>query len=663
MHPNHRVRLLLKEKANTQMKITANLALMTVLGGALASAQNLDSSGNGLLKGAFRFRQVAILNYDQNGFVTQVRAAFGTISFDGAGNYSVAGNYIDNTKSSGASQALTVTGTYVIGANGTGYIANPLAPTNSADWIYGAVAQGAFTGSTTEETQIYLNDLFVAIPAGSPTNSSFTSPYWIGVMDFTNASDQSVKNGMFQLTPNGSGGLGTITVTGQDYNAASNPVTQTTSGATYSFAADGTGTMNIPAPNGTTAANALFAPAAKTFFVSSDGNLLLGWTPTGYDIFIGVKAISGASNATFQGLYYTGTIDDTSNCGVDTSSGSIWSARGDGNSIVHERISYPICVGVPFDYVSDNFTQLSGNGTTANPDYSGYLYAFGPNGQTFVSVGSNGVFSLGLGLHSNNFSGTGVYLYPIGVFNAASYAPITAALAPGELITLFGSNLANSTTSVQGGQVFPTSLGGVQVTINGTQCPIYFVSPNQISVIVPYGTKTASLPRRDQSSRQVATIQVNNNGTLSNTVTMYMTDALPGVFTQDQTGIGLGAALHGDGSLITAANPAKPGETISVFLTGLGTVTPTINDGALGGTNPLNQADQFTSNNLAVNFDDFNNNSLGNQATITYAGLAPGLAGLYQLNVTVPSTGVGPCIPSSTAVGCYLAILTDAAYI
>src|SRR5258708_5974963 len=96
------------------------LAIIAAFGGAVLSAQSLDSSGNGLLKGAFRFRQVAILNYDNNGFVTQVRAAYGTITFDGAaplGNYSVTGTSVDNTVSRGAPQSLSVAGTYVIGGD------------------------------------------------------------------------------------------------------------------------------------------------------------------------------------------------------------------------------------------------------------------------------------------------------------------------------------------------------------------------------------------------------------------------------------------------------------------------------------------------------------------------------------------------------------------
>jgi uncharacterized protein (TIGR03437 family) len=231
-----------------------------------------------------------------------------------------------------------------------------------------------------------------------------------------------------------------------------------------------------------------------------------------------------------------------------------------------------------------------------------------------------------------------VYLSPIGVVNAGSFAPVTTPLAAGELITLFGSGLAPATLVSTGGLPFPTNLGGVQVSINQTPAPIYYVSKSQISVIVPYSLANAL------TTTGLAQVQVNNNGQLSNTVTLYATDALPGIFTQSQNGIGYANALHADGSLVTPKSPAQPGETLAIYLTGLGTVSPSVTDGSLGPSNPLSYADEYTNGygqgNFLVFFNDYNNNVF-DSAAVTYAGLAPGLAGLYQLNVTVPM-GVGP---------------------
>src|SRR5207249_671157 len=150
---------------------------------------------------------------------------------------------------------------------------------------------------------------------------------------------------------------------------------------------------------------------------------------------------------------------------------------------------------------------------------------------------------------------SGVFLNPAGVVNAASFAPFTAGVSRGEMITLFGTNLGPSTP--QTAAVLPLSniLGGVQVLINNVAAPIFYASSTQLSVIVPWET-TAS----------IAQIQVVNNGAMSNVVTEYVSNTTPGVF----GGIGYAAALHGDFSVVTPSNPANVGETISVFVTGLG---------------------------------------------------------------------------------------------
>ncbi len=189
-----------------------------------------------------------------------------------------------------------------------------------------------------------------------------------------------------------------------------------------------------------------------------------------------------------------------------------------------------------YDYGSDNQIVVNQDGTTATEDFNSYQYIFGDAGNcqngastfpcaaAFVAIGTNGFFSLLVGLHVPVFSGSGVYIYPTGVVNAASYQPITASLAPGELITIFGSGLSSTTIVTQGGQAFPTILGGVTVSIDNIPCPIYYVSPTQLSVIVPY--EVAS------NQTGLANIQV-TNGSASNIVQMHLTDAAPGVFSQE----------------------------------------------------------------------------------------------------------------------------------
>ncbi len=627
--------------------------MLAVLFLETAAGQTQDNSGNGLLNGKFAFRHVAVQNVDSNFDPSQITASFGTITFDGKGNYTIAGTYVDNTVSNGAPQVLTVIGTYAIGSNGAGYIANTLYPTDVNRYMYGAVSQGVYTGSSTESFGggAIMNDVFIAIPVGTaPTNASFTSSYQTGVLDFTGAGATAIKNALFNLSPDGKGGFGAISLNGQASNQVTSTVKQSVTGATYNFNSDGSATLAIPAPSSIrSAANALFT-GSKTLYESSDGNFILGWTAGGYDIFFGVKALAvTGSNSISTGLYFTAALEDSSGInGTDSFYGAI-SSFGDsaGDAVVHERLNIPI--GNSFDFGTDDQIVLNSDGTTG-VDLNGYQYIFGDGGLAFVGMGTQGNYSLIVGLHAASFSGTGVYLNPVGVVNAASYQPITASLAPGELIALTGTGLySGSGLAVAPAGAFPTTLGGVSVSIDSIPCAIYYVSATQIAVTVPYGVAS--------NMTGLANIQVTNNGTKSNVVQMYLTDSAPGAFSQSVNGIGFAAALHAStGALITSSNPAQPGEYLSLFLTGLGPVSPTVQDGALGPSNPLSIADLYNAGNLGVFFNDYGaNGSTGNQGTIQFAGLAPSLAGLYQINVQVPTDGL------AAGDNVYIEFVTDAA--
>jgi uncharacterized protein (TIGR03437 family) len=630
-------------------KSSISVPVLALFALAAATGQTQDTSGNRMLKGSYRFRHVAVLNVDSNFNPIEIEATYGTITFDGAGNYAIAATTIDNTVSNGAAQPLNENGTYAIGSNGAGYVSNPLLPTEPSVYIYGAVAQGVYTGSSTESEQggFLVNDIFVAIPVGSaPTNASFTSAYQTGLLDFTGASSAAINNALFELSPNGQGHLGTISINGQasDLNST---VSQSVTGATYNFNGDGSATLTIPLPSGVNSANALFT-GTKTIFPSADGNFILGWTATGYDIFIGVKALtSTATNSTSAGLYFTAALENSPGfAGTDSFYGAITNT-GDsaGDAIVHERVNS--LAALAFDFGTDDLINLNPDGTTPT-DLNGYNYIFGAGGQAFVGIGTNGNFSLVVGMHAPSFSGPGVYLNPIGIVNAASYQPITSSLAPGELITLVGTGLSPVTMTMQGGQAFPTTLGGVSLSIDSIPCPIYYVSSTQMSAIVPY--EVAS------NQTGLANIQINNNGVLSNVVQMYLTDSSPGSFSQNQNGIGNAAAVHATtGAVITSSNPAQAGEYISLFLTGLGTVTPTITDGALGPSSTLSSSDIWGAGNMAVTFNDYLAGSVENLGNIEFAGLAPGLAGLYQINVQVPTSGL------TSGDNVYIEFFTDAA--
>lgn len=678
--------------------VAARVAVFAALISPAVFAQ--DSSGNSQLSGAYRFRYIANVATSSNGTVIESTAAEGVMTFDGNGNYTIStgSQWVDNTVSNGAFQTIpqNSTGVYAINAAGIGYISNPNPNQNlPGTAMFGTFSQGVFTASTTEEGQDEfgdtipaINDLLVAVAVGPvPTTSSFTSPYWIGTLDFAQGLDSDVKNALFKITPNGSGGLGSLSIQGQAnsntatcVNGPSCLLTQNVSGATYSFASDGNGQFSIPAPSGVAAPQVLVS-GSRNVYVSADGNFLLGWTTNGYDIMFGVKAlpssVAGTDNL-FTGLYFLGGIGDYPTAGGTQGCGpfSFWgseNADGAQNEWEHQRLYWPACANftdgngypLPYDFGTWNETGMNATADgTAQDSPLGFLfpggsnYAFGDIGGKCVPSVANatcayvaisntsGTMGLTIGVHTPNFSGSGVYLNPIGVVNAASFDPITTSVAPGEFLSLFGNfgtNIPSSGITAPAGG-FPTNLGSVQVTINGTLAPIYYVSPGQINVIAPFELASATTNQ--------ATIQVSSNGLLSNAVSVYlMTDATPGIFSYGPNGdgasdgIGYAIAEHANGSLITASNPAQPGETIVLGMGGLGAVTPGVSDGAVPSSTTLSYVNDFTNGDMGVYFHDYDNNVYFQNATIAFAGLYPGFPGEYQMNVTVPTTvGPGPDI-------------------
>ena len=201
------------------------------------------------------------------------------------------------------------------------------------------------------------------------------------------------------------------------------------------------------------------------------------------------------------------------------------------------------------------------------------------------------------------------------LLNSASYQQ--GAVSPGEIVTIFGSNLGPST----GAQVnlvnnsFPISASGVQVTFNGTPAALLYVSAGQINAVAPYSL----------SPNSSAQVQVTYNNAQSSLVTVPVSVTTPALFTQ-ASGRGLGAFLKSDYSLISASNPAQPGDIVILFGTGAGQTNPAGKDGVLAAA-PYPSPVQPVSVTMG-----------GVQSSIVYSGDAPGLvAGLLQVNATVPA--------------------------
>jgi uncharacterized protein (TIGR03437 family) len=168
--------------------------------------------------------------------------------------------------------------------------------------------------------------------------------------------------------------------------------------------------------------------------------------------------------------------------------------------------------------------------------------------------------------------------------SAAAVYPL--AVAPGEIVSIYGTNLAVS-----------------QVTVGGAYAAIDYNGPSQINAVVP-GSVQGLVP---------FTV---TNASGSHSVNVLIQPAVPAIYTQDQSGAGPAAALNGvTNVLVTSSAPLHAGDYVSLYLTGLGSTTnPTVTVG-------------------------------GEPCPVTYAGAAPGFPGLNQINCRIPAIAASTAAP------------------
>lgn len=155
--------------------------------------------------------------------------------------------------------------------------------------------------------------------------------------------------------------------------------------------------------------------------------------------------------------------------------------------------------------------------------------------------------------------------------------------------------------------------------IGGRSAPLLYSSDGQVNAILPLGI-TAN------TSTQVIVTRGNQ---YSVPVDIVIAPAAPGVFATAGNGQGQGFIYSG-GKLANSASPAKAGDTLVMYASGLGSLDSAVDDGAAPPPRLIQTVDPVT---VKIG---------GITALTTYAGVAPGLAaGLYQVNAIVPA-GVTP---------------------
>jgi uncharacterized protein (TIGR03437 family) len=199
---------------------------------------------------------------------------------------------------------------------------------------------------------------------------------------------------------------------------------------------------------------------------------------------------------------------------------------------------------------------------------------------------------------------------------AANLDKTATTVAPGGLITIFGTNLAKVAVDLSGwaGRTLPTSLNGAKVTIGGKSAPLLFVSNNQINAQVPVDVGTGP-----------QAVVVNNGTSPSASFNVNVAAVAPAIFFSPTPAI----LKLPDFSLVSATNTVKAGDTIVIFTTGMGQTTPALTTGGLVGATTI-------ANTTAVTATVG-----GKDATVVGSVASPGFAGLYQVAVTIPSGVTG----------------------
>jgi uncharacterized protein (TIGR03437 family) len=207
-----------------------------------------------------------------------------------------------------------------------------------------------------------------------------------------------------------------------------------------------------------------------------------------------------------------------------------------------------------------------------------------------------------------------IHYTDMSALNGASFNTRRQTVAPNTIVSLFSKGGQFG----EGQQSFttlplPTTMLAIQVQLNGTPMPLYYVSPSQINLLIPNNAPTSG-------TADLQVVRTDNGQTLGDT-TIQMDTVAPGLFTGNG-GQGQVAAINEDGTYNSSSNPIGRGHVLQVYGTGLGFIAGAPSDGtAVSTATPTTQTTMAFIN--------------GVPCTVPYSGLAPGLAGVWQANVLI----------------------------
>lgn len=214
-----------------------------------------------------------------------------------------------------------------------------------------------------------------------------------------------------------------------------------------------------------------------------------------------------------------------------------------------------------------------------------------------------------------------------GVQDNATFVPGDT-VSQGDVMVVKGSQLSLAAIAQSGAPPLPTTLADTTVLVNGVAAPLYYTSFSQIAFQMPVNTPTG-----------VATVQVKRtDGSISNSVTVNVAAGAPKLL--QLFGGPYAAAINAKdvslpmptsfSSSAFPAHPATAGDTLEFFAIGLGPTNPSVATGQPAPSGTL-------ANLIGGATVSFGGGLFSPNVTPDFVGLAPGFAGLYQINVRVPS--------------------------
>ena len=218
------------------------------------------------------------------------------------------------------------------------------------------------------------------------------------------------------------------------------------------------------------------------------------------------------------------------------------------------------------------------------------------------------------------------------ISRVVSAADGVSSVAPGGLFTIYGTNLSPTNVATKE-MSLPTALGDSCLTVNGQPVPILFVSPTQVNGQMPF-----------QAIGNVTMI-VHTPGGVSDNFNLTVQSAAPSVF---RAAVAPGEVFPtivraANNLMVTDTNPVHRNDVLVIYLTGMGRVSPSVEDGQPAPSYPL--ANTLQQPDVAIG---------GVGAPVLFSGLTPDLVGLYQINVSIPGNapkGLG--IPLTITQGAF----------